>query len=136
MKKLTVFFLFCSVLFCGCVPSRQIENNLTQIRIAKGNEMLNDKTDEERAQDIKEILLMKMSEVKGAAVVVESHTALIGLRLDEQYQEDSIELKEKAGQLAKESDDTILGASVTTNDKIISMIEDLERKRQKISDKD
>lgn len=136
MKKIAILFLLCTLVCCGCVPAKQLENNLTQIRIAKGSEMASGKTDEERAQDIKEILLMKMSEVKGAAVVVESHTALIGLRIEEDFIEHSVAIKEEAGQLAKQTDATILGASVTTNERIISMIEDLERKRQKTNDED
>ena len=131
MKKIALLAIFVLYICCGCVSSKSLENNLNQMRIAKADDIVETgKTDEERAQDIKEKLLMQMDEIKAAAVVVESHTALIGLRLKEDKEYDEAELKKKAGILAKQFDESVLGTSVTTNERITHMIEELERKRQ------
>ncbi len=126
MKKVILVTVMSMLILSGCAGGR-IENNLSQIRIAKGEELIHEKTNEKRAQDIKENI-MKIEELEGAAVVVEGHMALIGLRVKEKWQKDIIRLKNEAEQLAKEADEGIDGTAVTTNEKITTMIERMERK--------
>lgn len=127
MKKMVmVLFVGISmVLLSGCM-GKGIENNLSQVRIAKGEEMVKDKTKKQRANDIKE-RIMELEGLDGAAVVVEGHKALIGLRVKADWVSDSIRLKSEADELAKKTDKGIEGTAITTNDKITSMIERMER---------
>ena len=67
MKKMVmVLFVGISmVLLSGCM-GKGIENNLSQVRIAKGEEMVKDKTKKQRANDIKE-RIMELEGLDGAA---------------------------------------------------------------------
>lgn len=124
MKKIVFTISICFLFLSGC--GRIVQNDLSQVRVAEGGSLQTGKSDKERAQSIKENI-MEMEELEGAAVVVESHTALIGLRVKEKWQKEDIRLKTQAGQLAKEADAYINGTAITTNEKIIKMIESLER---------
>ena len=88
MKKGMVCFFFCAMALTGC-GADTLENNLSQIRIAKASELEMGKTRAERAEEIKENIL-RLEEVEEAAVVIEGTTALIGLQLKEGIEKDAI----------------------------------------------
>ena len=57
MKKI-ILAIFCfTILLCGC-QSRTLQNNISQIRIAKAAELEQQKTKTQRAQEIKNNLLL------------------------------------------------------------------------------
>lgn len=126
MKKIAIMFLSCFLL-CGCAP-KGLENNLYQVRTVEGKELDNKETNAHRAMTIKENIL-KLNELQAVAVVVEGNTALIGLRIKDQWDEDTMRLKKQAALLAKEADQDIQDASVTANERITSMIERMEHRR-------
>lgn len=126
MKKVILIVISCYLL-CGC-STKGIQNNLSQIRIARGQEITSEKSNAERAKIIKENILT-LEELKGAAVVVEGNTALIGLRIKKEWLEDGMRIKKEAGNLAKEADEAIQNTSVTVNENITKMIEQMEHKR-------
>ena len=69
-----------------------------------------------------------MEEVVGTAVVVEGHTAIIGLRLEGNLEQNEIDsVKREADALAKNADVYIDNTSITTNSFIVSLIEEMER---------
>ncbi|WMI81358.1 YhcN/YlaJ family sporulation lipoprotein [Anaerotignum sp. MB30-C6] len=127
-KKLWVLSLavFC---FCGC-SATVTENNLSGIHFVKANEKLGDKTPEERALTIKG-LLHQINGISGNAVIVEGHTAIIGLRLESGMEDEAKRLSQEADNAAREADEHINNTSITTNARIVSLIEEMERKRAK-----
>ena len=91
--------------------------------------MEGEKSPEERAIAIKR-RLYQIEEVTGCGVVVEGHTAIIGLRLEENLEQNEISrVKKEADTAAKEEDEYIESTSITMNTYIVSLIEDMERKR-------
>ncbi len=128
MKKI-ILAIFCfTILLCGC-QSRTLQNNISQIRIAKAAELEQQKTKTQRAQEIKNNLL-QLEEIQSAAVIIEGKTALIGLRLKQASQKDVVRLKAEADILAKQADDSIDGTAITTNENITAMIEKMEKERE------
>ncbi|USF28979.1 YhcN/YlaJ family sporulation lipoprotein [Clostridium sp. MD294] len=128
MKKI-LLILFCfTTLLCGC-QSRTLQNNISQIRIAKAAELEQQKTKAQRAQEIKNKLL-QLDEIQSAAVIIEGKTALIGLRLKQHSQKDVIRLKAEADILAKQTDNSIDGTAITANENITAMIEKIEKERE------
>ena len=119
--------LFRSIL-TGC-RSNTLENNLSQIRIARAAELEQGKTKSERAKEIKQNIL-QLEEIQQAAVIIEGKTALIGLRLKEDSQKDVVRLKSEADILAKEADENIDGTAITANENITAMIEKMEKERE------
>ena len=107
----------------------RLENNLSQIRIARAAELEQGKTKSERAKEIKQNIL-QLEEIQQAAVIIEGKTALIGLRLKEDSQKDVVRLKSEADILAKEADENIDGTAITANENITAMIEKMEKERE------
>ncbi len=127
-KKLSVILMIIFVL-SGC-RATVTENNLSGIHMVKADEKIGEKTQAERAQSIK-ALLHNINGISGNAVIVEGHTAIIGLRLDEGMESDATRLRQEADNAAREADEYIDNTSITTNENIVSLIEDMERKRAK-----
>ena len=74
--------------------------------------------------------LKQIDEIIGTAVVVEGHTAIIGLRLEENMEQNEIDaVKKEADAAARAADVSVESTSITTNTYIVSMIEDMERRR-------
>lgn len=131
MKKIIAFFCF-SLLLTSCLTgcnSNTLQNNLSQIRIAKAAELEEEKSRIERANEIKQSIL-ELEEIQQAAVVIEGKTALIGIVLKEEAKKDVIRLKEQADILAKKADKTIDATAITANENITAMIEKMEKERQ------
>lgn len=125
-----LLFLCCFVAFhlCGCASdSRSLGNNLSDIRAAE-TEKVQGKTNSERARAIKENI-MKVHELEGVSVVIEGRTALIGLRVKENTTKETERIKKEAARLAKEADTNITSTSITSNEEITTMIEQMERER-------
>ena len=127
MKKLVISFLVMA--FCTGCGARVTDEDLSKVHFVKAELEINDRTPEERALIIKN-RLKQISGVTGTAVVVEGHTAIIGLRLKENMEQNEISaVKREAEALAKGAEVSIETTSITTNGYIVSMIEDMERKR-------
>ncbi|WP_352399617.1 YhcN/YlaJ family sporulation lipoprotein [Anaerotignum sp.] len=127
MWKKLWFIIFATLMFCGC-SATATENNLSGVHFIKADDKLGDKTPEERATSIKS-MLHKINGISGNAVVVEGHTAIIGLRLEDGMKNEATRLSREADNAAREADEYINSTSITTNERIVSLIEDMERKR-------
>ena len=128
MKKVIFGIFCCGMILTGC-RSNTLENNLSQIRIARAAELEQGKTKSERAKEIKQNIL-QLKEIQQAALIIEGETALIGLRLKEDSQKDVVRLKSEADILAKEADENIDGTAITANENITAMIEKMEKERE------
>lgn len=127
MKKWMALILM--TIFCAGCSAEVTEKNLGQIHFVKANAMVGDKTPAERAMAIKS-RLKQLEGVGGSAVVVEGHTAIIGLRLEENMEQMELSrVKKEADAAAKEADEYIESTSITTNTYIVSLIEEMERGR-------
>ncbi len=98
------------------------------LHFVKYDDMMGDKTQEERAAAIKK-RLGQLDGILGSAVVVEGHTAIIGLRTDGTDQEKIRQIRRAADTAAKDADEYIESTSITTNGRIVALIEEMERKR-------
>ncbi len=127
-KQAGLILFFMAVLLSGC-RAEATENNLSQLHFVKYDDMVGEKTPEERAVAIKR-RIYQIDEVMGCAVVVEGHTAIIGLRLEENMEQNNMSrVKKEADSAAKEADEFIESTSITMNSYIVSLIEDMEQKR-------
>ena len=127
MRKWFVMLLILAV--CVGCRAEMTEEAQQKIHFVKAEQEIGDRTPEERGMIIKN-RLKQLDECIGTAVVVEGRTAIIGLRLQDGMEQNEIDaVKRKADALAKESDVSIENTSVTTNSYIVSMIEEMERKR-------
>ncbi len=127
MKKLAVLWV---VLICcvGC-KAEVTEDSLSQVHFVKAEREIGDKTPEERAMAVKN-RLGQIDGGIGTAVVVEGHTAIIGLRVEERMEQNEISaVKKEVEQKAKGAGVFIETTSITTNSYIVSLIEEMERKR-------
>ena len=123
------YMLVLMLVFCTGCKAEMTEEAQQKVHFVKAEQEIGDRTPEERALVIK-TRLKEIDEVIGTAVVVEGHTAIIGLRLEEGLEQNEIDsVKRKAEALAKGAEVSIESASVTTNSYIVSLIEDTERKR-------
>ena len=129
MKKQAGLFVFLlAAMLSGC-RAEVTENNLSQMHFIKYEDMEGGKSPEERAVAIKR-RIYQMDEVTGCAVVVEGHTAIIGLRLKENMEQNEISsVRKEVDSAAKAEDENIESTSITMNTHIVSLIEDMERKR-------
>ena len=69
MKKVIFGIFCCGMILTGC-RSNTLENNLSQIRIARATELEQGKTKSERAKEIKQNIL-QLEEIQQAAVIIE-----------------------------------------------------------------
>ena len=122
-----VFFLL--LVFCTGCSAEMTEEDISKAHFVKAEWEVADKTPEERAMVIK-ARLKQIDEIIGTAVVVEGHTAIIGLRLEENMEQNEIDaVKQEADAIARSADVSVESTSVTTNSYIVSLIEYMERKR-------
>lgn len=129
--KIILILLFCfTTLLTGC-QSDTLQNNISQIRIAKAAEIEQGKTKTQRAKEIKQSIL-QLEDVQQAAVIIEGKTALIGLKLKQNTKKDILQLKAEADILAKQADENIDGTAITANENITAMIEKMEKERQQM----
>lgn len=123
------YVLLLAVFFCTGCKAEMTEEAQQKVHFVKADLEVGDKTPEERAMTIK-TRLKQIDEVVGTAVVVEGHTAIIGLRLEENLEQNEIDsVKKEADSAAKNADVYIENTSITTNSYIVSLIEDMERSR-------
>ena len=123
------YVLVLLMVFCTGCKAEMTEEAQQKIHFVKAGQEIGDRTPEERALVIK-TRLKEIDEIIGTAVVVEGHTAIIGLRLEENLEQNEIDsVKKEADNAAKNADVYIDHTSVTTNSYIVSMIEDMERRR-------
>ena len=123
------YVLILLVVICTGCQAEMTEEAQQKVHFVKVDLEVGDKTPEERALTIK-TRLGQIDEIIGTAVVVEGHTAIIGLRLEENLEQNEIESgKREADALAKNAVVFIDNTSITTNSYIVSLIEDMERSR-------
>lgn len=129
MRKRGVFLLILAMgTLAGC-SADMTEKNLNHLHFVKASEEMGDKTSAERAYTIKQ-RLGQMEELSGSAVVVEGHTAIIGLRFRESMEQNALTaVKKEADRAAKEADEYIKSTSITMNPYIVALIEDMEKQR-------
>lgn len=129
MKGKSIFLLILTVeLLTGC-SAEVTEKNLNHLHFVKASAEVGDKTPAERAFAIKR-QLGQIEELSGSGVVVEGHTAIIGLRLKERLeQNEMVSVKKEADRAAKEADEYIKSTSITMNPYIVALIEDMEKQR-------
>lgn len=126
MKKWIVFGLL--LFLTGC-KAEMTEESQQQLHFVKADLEVGDKTPEERALTVK-MRLDQIDGIIGTAVVVEGRTAIIGLRLESGMEQNEIDaVKREADAAAKAAGVEIDNTSVTDNGYIVSLIEDMERKR-------
>lgn len=126
MCKVVIFVM---LLFCTGCSVDFTEENLSKVHFVKTEQEIGDKTPEERALAVKN-RLKQLDDVIGTAVVVEGHTAIIGLRLKEGMEQSQIDsVRREADIAAKAAGVSVESTSVTANHYIVSLIEDMERKR-------
>ena len=124
-----VWLVLVLMVCCSGCKAEVTEEAQQKIHFVKADLEIGDRTPEERAMIIK-TRLKQIDEVTGTAVVVEGHTAIIGLRLEDGMEQNEIDrVKKDADALAKGVDVSIENTAVTTNSYIVSLIEDAERKR-------
>lgn len=127
MKNWMVYFLI-MVICTGC-KAEMTEEAQQKMHFVKAELEVGDRTPEERALIIK-TRLKQIDAVIGTAVVVEGHTAIIGLRLEDGMEQNVIDsVKREAEALVKAADVSVENTSITVNSYIVSLIEDMERKR-------
>ena len=127
MRKAGVIFLI--LFLCVGCKAEMTEEAQQKIHFVKAEEEITDRTPEERVMIIKS-RLKQMEEVVGTAVVVDGKTAIIGLRLKNDMEQNEMDtVKRKADALAKSADADVENVSVTVNDYLVGLIEELERKR-------
>lgn len=128
MKKRAGILAVLLAALTGC-SAEMTEEDLSDLHFGKAAVMLGEKTPEERALSVKN-KLGQLEEVIATAVIVEGHTAIIGLRLEENTEQMRISaVKEEAEAAARAADEYIETVSVTTNPYVVSLIEELERSR-------
>ena len=125
MKRVIIFLL---LVFCTGCSAEMTEEDVSKMHFVKAGQEVGEKTPEERAMTIK-TRLKQIDEIIGTAVVVEGHTAIIGRRLEENMEQNEIDAVKKEAAAARAADVSVESTSITTNTYIVSMIEDMERRR-------
>lgn len=127
-KRAGLILFLAAAMLSGC-KAEVTENNLSKLHFVKAADELGDKTPGERATAIKRYIY-QIEDVTGCAVVVEGHTAIIGLRLEENAEQNrSTYVRKEVDSAAREADEYIESTSITMNTHIVSLIEEMERKR-------
>ena len=127
MRKTGVIFLM--LFLCVGCKAEMTEEPQQKIHFVKAEEEIGDRTPEERAMILKN-RLKQIEEVAGTAVIVEGKTAIIGLRLKNGMEQNEIDaVKRKADVLTRSAEADIEHTSVTANDYLVGLIEEMERKR-------
>lgn len=127
MRKTGVIFLM--LFLCVGCKAEMTEEPQQKIHFVKAEEEIGDRTPEERAMILKN-RLKQIEEVAGTAVVVEGKTAIIGLRLKNAMEQNEVDdVKREVDVLTKSAEVDIENTSVTVNDYLVGLIEEMERKR-------
>lgn len=123
VKKIGVI-LFFVMLFSGC-RMEMAENHMGGIF---ANET--EQSQAQRAEAVKEELY-KIEGITGSAVVIEGHTAIIGLRTKEMGKKQAKLLIAQVEQVVKNTKVDIQNVSVTTKESIVTLIEKEEKERSR-----
>lgn len=127
MKKWAVLCLL--LMFSAGCGAEMTEGDGQKQYFLKTEQAVAESTLRERAGAIKD-RLQQIEGVSSTAVVVEGHTAIIGLRLEEGVEQMTADrVKQEAEAAAKGAAVSVERVSVTANSYIVGMIEEMERKR-------
>ena len=127
MRKTGVIFLM--LFLCVGCKAEMTEEPQQKIHFVKAEEEVGDRTPEERSMILKN-RLKQIEEVMGTAVIVEGRTAIIGLRLKKDMEQNEVDtVRRRAEALAKSAEVDIENVSVTANGYLVGLIEEMERKR-------
>ena len=127
MKKWMLLCVSMTIWMSGC-SLHVTENNLLRARAEKADQMMNGKSPEERALEIK-TAISRVDGVSASAVIVEGRTAIIGVRTDAQESKEIGRLTRAVRNAARQTDTEVYAVSVTVNDEIVTQIEEEERSR-------
>ena len=126
MRKMMIWGMI--LLLCGC-RAEMTDEAQQRLHFVKAEQEIGDRTPEERVLRIKN-RLTQAEGVVGTAVVVEGHTAIVGLRLEEKMeQKEKDAVRRKAESLVRSAGADIETVSVTVNAYLVGLIEEAERKR-------
>lgn len=128
MKKWVLFFGIFVAGFLGGCGAAPVQNHLQKALTAEDREKIGGKSPAERAEEIKSFLV-RIEGITGTAVVVEGHTAIIGLRVDGVTQAQAQEIMKEAEYMAIAFGTEIENVSVTVTDTLVSLIEAEEKER-------
>lgn len=128
MKKIVGMAGIFLLIFCGGCGAAPVQNHLQKALTAEDREMVGGKSQAERAEEIKSFL-GRIDGITGSAVVVEGHTAIIGLRVDGVTQAQAQEIMKEAEYTAIAFGTEIENVSVTVTDTLVSLIEAEEKER-------
>ena len=122
-----IFVILFSLLFLtGCTISQAAQNNLSHsVGMGSQNTAAPFKTKQERADEIKKSIL-ELEGIRQAVVVISGKTALIGLELTTDDEDEIRRIKEECQRLATGIDSEIRTTAVTANRHIKEMIEEIE----------
>lgn len=119
------------IIFTACADKNKLQNNVSYIRIANSNDLLEsyytDMSENERAKNLKD----KIEELDGideVSVYITGRTALIGLVIEDEFKDKVTIIKDEASRLTKKMDKGIENTAVTSNIEIKKMIENMEEK--------
>lgn len=128
MKKIVGMAGIFLLIFCGGCGAAPVQNHLQKALTAEDREMVGGKSQAERAEEIKSFL-GRIDGITGSAVVVEGHTAIIGLRMEGVTQDEAQQIMARTEAAAIAYGTEIENVSVTVTDTIVSLIEAEEKKR-------
>lgn len=122
----SIFWVF-AVALSGC-DNNSVQNHLFGATPITSLLQPEEKTPTERVLQIKKTL-GAINGIAESAVVVEGHTAIVGLRLHENATQYEARLVQEAKRAIKQADDDTQTTSVTTNEWIVSLIAQAEAER-------
>lgn len=132
MGKIAVVILILAITLCtaGC-EELPVENNLSGVRTVEHTTagFADEVSSQERVEKIKE-KLGKMTGVISSAVVVEGHTAIVGLTLATGSADAESHLRADAQRAVQVADEATAYVSITTNPRIVSLIAGMEERRR------
>lgn len=119
------------IIFTACADKDKLQNNVSYIRIANNNDLLEsyytDKTEFERAKELKD-KIEKLEGIDDVSVYITGRTALIGLVIDNDFKDKAAIIKDETSRLTKKMDREIENTAITSNPEIKKMIDNMEIK--------
>ena len=124
MKKKLVFVLFTMFIFTGC-GQNSVKNNLHGVAYVNKIEGTGEKTTPQRVEEIKNEVL-KINGIVDCAVVVEGHTAIVGLVIEDKKKIEEGHISKEVDEGIRKIDPYIETTSITSNGYILGLIRELE----------
>lgn len=129
----SIFWVF-AVTLSGC-DGNTVQNNLFDATPITSLLQPEESTPAERVDQIKEAL-SGIAGIADSVVLVEGHTAIVGLRLDENMKTNEMSLIIEVKRAIKQADGDTRTTSVTTNEWIVSLIAQAQAERTALEDRE